>query len=196
MDALLRGGAITETGRRRFLRQTVLGAAALLAARALPSGFAAAQGHGADSATGPGAGPDGPALKFFSPEEYRVFSAAAARLTGHPAAPGGTSIDSALRADAFLSTEDPEIQDQIHLLLTIFNSVFTAIFLSFTFSRFTGMDGGAQDRYIEGWMTSTFAFRRTAFQALKRLSMSMYYTDERAWEEIGYHGITAPGEAQ
>ena len=177
---------MTDAGRRRFLRQTAFGAAALIAARFLPSGRAAAQEGSAPPA----------ALKFFSQDEYSVFSAAAARCTGHPAASGGGGIDTALRADAFLSTEDPEIQDQIHLLLTIFNSVFAAILLSFTFSRFVDMDGAAQDRYIEGWMTSTFAFRRTAFQALKRLSMSMYYTDERSWDEIGYHGITAPGEAQ
>ncbi|HTO94340.1 MAG TPA: hypothetical protein VMM80_08190 [Bacteroidota bacterium] len=177
---------MTDSGRRRFLRQTAFGAAALVAARALPSGRATAQ----ESAATPDA------LKFFSKDEYRVFSAAAGRLTGHPADAGGARIDTALRADAFLITEDPEIQEQIHLLLTIFNSVFAAILLSFTFSRFTDMDSAAQDRYIEGWMTSTFAFRRTAFQALKRLSMSMYYTDDRAWDEIGYHGIAAPGETQ
>jgi len=184
MDAHLRTVATTDTGRRKFLRQTALGAAALFAARALPGGRALAHDTG-------GAAPD---LRFFSEEEYRVFSAAAARLTGHPPA-AGNGIDPALRADRFLSTEDPEIQDQIHLLLTIFNSLFTAILLGFTFSRFVDMDAKAQDSYIEGWMTSTFSFRRTAFQALKRLSMSMYYTDQVTWEEIGYHGNFSPGEA-
>jgi hypothetical protein len=45
-------------------------------------------------------------------------------------------------------------------------------------------------------MTSSFGFRRTGFQALKRLSMSMHYTDERSWEEIGFHGMELPGGAR
>ena len=182
---------MTDASRRRFLRQTALGTAALIAARALTSRDAAAQGIAGRPAQGSGGA--APALQFFSEEEYRVYSAAAARLTGHAREAGG--IDTALRADVFLSTEDPEIQDQIHLLLTIFNSIVSAILLSFTFSKFVDMDGAAQDSYLEGWMTSTFAFRRTAYQALKRLSMSMYYTDGRSWDEIGYHGIPSPGEA-
>jgi len=173
-------------GRRRFLRRSLSGAAVLFVASALVPGRARAR----DRNDAPGT------LKFFTGEEYFVFFAAAARLTGHPAAAGGAGIDSALRADEFLSTEDPEIQDQVHLLLTIFNSRIAAVLLGFTFSRFVDMDGPAQDNYLEGWMTSSFAFRRTAFQALKRLSMSMYYTDDRAWDEIGYHGIAAPGETQ
>jgi len=184
---------VTDTARRKFLRQTAIGVAALLAARALPPGKLAAEVQGE---AGPTSGAEaGPELQFFSGEEYLIFSAAASRLTGHENGAGGAGIDAALRADRFLSTEDPEIQDQIHLLLKIFNSIFAAVLLSFTFSRFTEMTPDAQESYIAGWMTSTFAFRRTAFQALKRLSMSMYYTDPRSWEEIGYHGIPSPGEA-
>ena len=58
------------------------------------------------------------------------------------------------------------------------------------------MDDKAQDGYFEGWMTSSLGFRRTGFQALKRLSMSMVYTDQRSFGEIGYHGIEAPGGAR
>jgi hypothetical protein len=183
-------------GRRRFLRETVLGSTALFLAPPLLSRHAGAQ-------ITPGIARE---LSFFSQEEYFVFSTAAARLTGHgeqgtgpqaAATPGtGAAIDAALRADRFLSTEDPEIQDQIHILLTIFNSAIAAFLLSFRFSRFTEMDAAAQDAYIDGWMTSSLNFRRTAFQALKRLSMSMYYTDEGAWEEIGYHGLELPGDSR
>jgi hypothetical protein len=55
------------------------------------------------------------------------------------------------------------------------------------------MDSAGQDSYLEGWMTSSLGFRRTGFQALKRLSMSMHYTDAHSWEEIGFHGMELPG---
>jgi hypothetical protein len=174
-----------STGRRRFLRQTFFGAAALFIAPALPSRVIHAQIAPLTAGQ----------LQFFSKEEYLVVSAAAARLTGHPHGEQdpGHSVDAALRADTFLSTEDPEIQEQIHLLLTIFNSRLAAFFFSFRFSSFLDMDAENQDKYIEGWMTSSLGFRRTGFQALKRLSMSMHYTDARSWEEIGFHGMESPG---
>jgi hypothetical protein len=171
--------------RRRFLRQTLLGTAALFVAPVLDLRPLAAQ-----------AAPGAPRqLDFFSDREYALVSAAAARITGHAgnAGAGENPIDAALRADRFLSTEDPEIQDQIHLLLTIFGSPVAAFFFSFSFSGFLTMDAASQDDYIRGWMTSSLGFRRTGFQALKRLSMSMHYTDERSWEEIGYHGMELPG---
>ena len=178
----------TSRDRRRFLRQTLFGAAALFVAPALSSRRISAQ-------TPP---ETARALQFFSNEEYLVVSAAAGRLTGHipgESSPGG-SVDAALRADRFLATEDPEIQEQIHLLLTIFSSPIAAFVFNFRFSGFLTMDAAAQESYLEGWMTSSLGFRRTGFQALKRLSMSMHYTDERSWEEIGYHGMELPGGAR
>jgi hypothetical protein len=175
-------------GRRRFLRQTLFGAAALFVAPALPSRTVQAQIPQETARN----------LQFFSEEEYIVVSAAAARLTGYPRAEGapGETIDAALRADRFLGTEDPEIQDQIHLLLRIFGSPVAAFVFNFRFSGFLNMDAAGQDSYLEGWMTSSLGFRRTGFQALKRLSMSMHYTDEHSWEEIGYHGMELPGGAR
>lgn len=177
-----------STGRRRFLRQTLFGTAALFVAPVLPSGLLRAQIN-PDIARN---------LVFFSQHEYLVVSAAAARLTGHiPGEPGsGQTVDAALRADTFLATEDPEIQDQIHMLITIFNSPIATFLFSFRFSGFLNMDSADQHRYLEGWMTSSLGFRRTGFQALKRLSMSMHYTDERSWEEIGFHGMELPEGAR
>jgi hypothetical protein len=171
--------------RRRFLRQTLFGAAALFVAPLLPQGSLRAQSSG----------DTGRKLLFLSEEEYGVVSAAASRLTGFPAGDPGAkeTIDRALRADRFLATEDTEIQDQIHLLLRVFNSPIAAFFFSFKFSSFSAMDASDQESYIEGWMTSSLGFRRTGFQALKRLSMSMHYTDERSWPEIGFHGMELPG---
>ncbi len=172
--------------RRRFLKKTFAGVIALSAARLLGPAVLFAQKRSAPHQ----------ALRFFDEEEYQIVGAAAARLVGSPLNGEQDAIDVALRADRFLSTADPEIQSQFHLLLTILNSTLTAILFDFRFTSFLDMSPSAQDDYLEGWMTSRLAFRRTAFQGLKRLCMSMYYTDERSWHEIGYQPVTLPEEFQ
>jgi len=109
-------------------------------------------------------------------------------------APDEGEIDVAGRADVFLSTADPEIRDQIHQLLTVFNAPFFTFLFDFRFSSFLNMSPQDKDSYLEDWMKSILGLRRTGFQALKRLCMSMYYTDSRSWKEIGYEGMFLPEE--
>jgi hypothetical protein len=104
--------------------------------------------------------------------------------------PGPAAV--ALRADSFLADADPEIQDQMHLLLTVFSaSLFTFLF-DFRLSSFLDMNREQRESYTHDWMTSRLGFRRTGFQALKRISLSMYYTDGRSWDGISYHGMFLP----
>jgi len=170
--------------RRRFLKDTLFGVAILASAKLLPSSLLVAQKQAGQSA----------ALLFFSDAEYRIVNAAAARFIGTAAdrLVDNNSIDVGLRADRFLSTADDEIKEQFHLLLSVFNSAIFAFLFDFRFSSFVGMSGEHQDSYLEDWMTSHLGFRRTAFQALKRLSMSMYYTDSRSWDALGYQPVTVP----
>jgi len=169
--------------RRRFLRQTLFGSAALSTASLLPSGAVAALAA------------DTPPLNllFFSGGEFRILQAAADRIIGVTAGDGptATEIDVARRADRFLATADPEIQEQFHLLLTVLNHPFFTFLFDFRFSAFVNMSTADQDSYLDDWMTSPLAFRRQAFVGLKRLCMSMYYTDSRSWKGIGYDGIFA-----
>jgi hypothetical protein len=183
--ALLGDSASEELmDRRRFLKQTFIGAVALSAARFLPAQYAQAGIPQSVSSR----------LTFFSEQEYLIVATVSSRLTGHPMTGSfpEKDVDVALRADHFLSTEDPEIQEQMHLLLTLFNSAIVAAILEFKFSTFLKMQPDIQDEYVESWMTSGIGFRRTAFQALKRLCMSMHYTDSRSANEIGYHGMFLP----
>jgi hypothetical protein len=172
--------------RRRFLKETLFGVAILSAARLMPSTLLFAQ-EGAVA---------GRRLRFFSDEEFLIVQAIAARMIGvaEQGHGGADGIDVAARADQFLSTADTEIREQFHLLLTVFNSAFFAFLFDFRFSSFLGMSAGSQDSYLEDWMTSHLGFRRTGFQGLKRLCMSMYYTDSRSWGEIGYQAVTVPEE--
>ncbi len=174
------------SSRRRFLKQTTFGLLLLTAGRihlVLLSGKEKRDDL-----------PDG--LLLFSEDEYAILQAIARRMLGSgcPVGPGPEEIDVALRADRFLAGAEAEIQEQFHQLLFVFNApVFTFLF-DFRFSSFLHMEPEAQDAYLEDWMTSPLAFRRTAFQALKRLCASMYYTDAKSWPAIGYTGMFLPGE--
>ena len=170
--------------RRKFLKESLFGVAVLSVSNLIPSGLLL----GGDVSRVPGN------LAFFSRREYLIFEAIAERLIGlsSPGQPGAREIGVASRADQFLAGADPEVQDQLHQLFTVFNAPFFTFLFDFRFSSFLNMSAPDRDSYILDWMTSKLGFRRTAFQALKRVSLSMFYTDSRSWKEIGYEGMFMP----
>jgi hypothetical protein len=133
-------------------------------------------------------------LEFFSPEEYLIMRAVGERIIGQSPSSGteAARIDIALRADGFLLGADPEIQEQFHQLLRVFNSPMAAFLFDLRFESFLSMSDADRDEYLFDWMQSSLNFRRTAFQALKRTSVSMFYSDSRTWKEIGYDGMFLP----
>ena len=175
----------TTLSRRRFLKDTTFGVVTLSLSRFLP--FNTAEDRVPSEIARE--------LRFFSPKEYLIMAAIADRMVGtlDEKTPSSTQLQTALRADKFLSKADPEIQSQFHQLLMVFNApVFTFLF-DFRFSSFLKMDPADQDSYLEDWMESGIGFRRTAFQALKRTSLSMFYTEPRSWSEIGFGGMDVGG---
>jgi hypothetical protein len=172
------------TTRRRFLKESLFGVAFMSAARFAPAEMLVARELSQVPKN----------LAFFSPREYLIFEAVAERIIGLPS-PGQPSVQDvgvASRADQFLSGADPEVQDQLHQLFTVFNAAFFTFLFDFRLTSFVNMSATNKDSYIVDWMTSKLGFRRTAFQALKRLSLSMFYTDSRSWKEIGYEGMFMP----
>ena len=161
------------------------GAALLFAAKFIPREILAAQ-IGA---------PVPSALHYCTRNEFEVIRATADRIIGE--APAGRvsagAVDVARRADSFLATTDPEIQEQFHLLLTLFNARLFTFLFDFRTSSFIDMAPEDQDSYLEDWMTSRLSFRRTGFMALKRLCTSMFYTDSRSWEDFGYTPVSVAG---
>jgi hypothetical protein len=169
-----------QSSRRKFLKETLFGALTLSVTKLFPLSIS-----GAEIAS-----EMQPLLKFFSPNEFLIMQAVGERIVGAPA----SEVNVALRADQFLSMADPEVQEQFHQLFTVFNGALFTFLFEFRFSSFINMSAKEQDSYIQSWMTSSLAFRRTAFQALKRVSLSMFYTDNRSWNEIGYNGMFLPWE--
>ena len=181
---MLNPGINDSYSRRRFLKQSTFGVLALSASRFFPV---------FDSGVNLPPQIVGQ-LRFFSPKEYLIVEAMADRMIGklNDGAPSASQVDVPLRADKFLSGADPEIQEQFHQLLTVFNAPAFTFLFDFRLSSFINMKSEDQDTYLEDWMTSIIGFRRTGFQALKRVSLSMFYTESRSWKEIGFEGFDAP----
>ena len=173
---------VPAPSRRRFLRRSLSGLLVLGTAGMIPSM--------ARSAFAPSGQRD--ALRFFSRHEHRLLQAVAESLIGAAEEAAADAIDVAGRADAYLALEDPEIQSQIHLLLAIFGSRTFAFLFDFRFDPFLHMDADARASYLEDWMTSPLEFRRTGFVALKRICLSMHYTDSRSFAAVGYEGMFLP----
>jgi hypothetical protein len=174
------------TTRRKFLKETLAGAAVLSLSNLVPSGLL----NAGESTQVPDR------LLFFSRREYLIFEAIAERMIGTPSAgqPGVREVGVAARADQFLAGADPEVQDQLHQLFTVFNAPFFTFLFDFRTTSFLKMSATDKDSYLHDWMTSSIGFRRTAFQALKRVSLSMFYTENHSWQEIGYDGMFMPEE--
>ena len=136
-------------------------------------------------------------LLFFSPGEFTIMKSIADRMIGNlnDGAPDASLLHVASRADQFLSKADPEIQGQFHQLLIVFNAPLFTFLFDFRLSSFVKMRPEDQDSYLEDWMTSVLSFRRTGFQALKRVCLSMVYTEPESWKEIGFSGLDIPTES-
>jgi hypothetical protein len=170
--------------RRRFLRQTAFGVAALTAGGCLPGGSA-----------GPDELPPGIAeqLRFGSPTEFLILQAAAEQLIDLSPTEGPMrSADLALRMDLYLAGADQEVQEQFHQLLSVFNCGIATFFFDLRFSSFLGMSFDDRASYLQDWMESPIGFRRTAFMALKRVAASSYYSHPSSWPAIGYDADHTP----
>ena len=157
-------------GRREFLRR---GAGGLL----LALGAALPRCSKGDDETG-GRGP-------FTEAEREVLGTICARLLpGGSRAPAAAEVDVAGRMERLL--EELGAISDFRRLLALFE--WSPWLFEARPGRFTRLSEERQDHVIRGWATSRLGFRRTGFVAIKRLAMSIYYTQEETWEGIGFPG--------
>ena len=165
-DALVR----ESFGRREFLRR---GSGALLLA--LGGALPACAGR-RDETGGPGP---------FSETERDVLRAICARLL--PAggrAPGAAAIDVAGRMERLL--DELQATSDFRRLLALFE--WSPLLFEANPHRFTQLSPESQNRVLRGWAASRLGFRRSGFVAIKRLAMSLYYTQAENWPAIGFPG--------
>ncbi len=135
---------------------------------------------------------EGPAarLKTFTPKEFSIFAAIADRVCppGGDGAPGATALEVARKADLVVSTLDEPTRKEFKLLLHVFDNGLAGFLFEGRLRPFTQLSPAEQDRSLASWGRSRLAFRRTGYEAVKRLAGALYYADERTWTRIGYPG--------
>jgi hypothetical protein len=158
--------------RRRFLRTSLLGAAALglfgVVGRHL-SGYGLEEGLKKR-------------LRVLSPKEYLVLSAIADRVLRGDGAPTAREVDAALFADAYLEQVPQPLVADVRALLHLFEHTASAT------SRFTHLSPERQDEVLAAWQASRLLLRRQGFQALRTLCFMGYYRDPRTWSLLRYSG--------
>jgi len=164
--------------RRRFLRTSLLGAAALGLAGVVGRHLS---GYSLDGATAA-------RLRVLSPKEYLILSAIARRVLASdgPDAPEADLVEAALHADAYLEKVPRALTGDVRSLLQLFEHTATAG------SRFTHLPPERQDAVLLAWQSSRFALKRQGFQALRTLCFMGYYRDPRTWPLLGYSGPMLP----
>ncbi len=121
--------------------------------------------------------------------EYAVLRAVVGRLV--PAGdthPGAIDLGVPARIDRELAFHGAKLRDDLTAALQLVE--WWPLVTRGT--RFTRLDAAAQDDLLADMAGSRLAERRTAFQALKFVTVFFYYTQEPTWAAIGYDGPWVP----
>lgn len=127
-------------------------------------------------------------LRALSPKEYLVVVAVAARILRVDGRdlPSASDVEVALFIDGMVARFDAANREDLSRLLQLVEHAFPRG--SGYASRFTRLDGAAQDAVLNAMMTSSVGLVRGAFEALKSLCVMGYFRDARTWSGIGYDG--------
>jgi hypothetical protein len=168
--------------RRSFLKKGLLGAALLFFGGAIPLALRG----GLDRARARGA------LQLFTPHEYAIFAAVAARIApaddAGAAWPTAEALDCAGKADALMAQAHPAVGAELRRLLHLFESGLTGLFTNGQPTPFTRLDPAEMDARLEAWRHSRVALLRSGYQALKRLAQATYFSSPEVYARLGYPG--------
>lgn len=168
---------LDSPSRRRFLKRTTLGLVALGFSRYVLAGSGPNSSLASTSSL----------VHFLTPKQLRILESICDRLLPKgEGMPGAQELKVATFIDAYLKSIDSPVAEQIAGLIDLFE--ISPWLFDFKWVRFTSLSPAEQDQVLISWSTSRFDFRRTGFQALKRLSMAAYYGQEATWKGIGYEG--------
>jgi choline dehydrogenase-like flavoprotein len=101
-----------------------------------------------------------------------------------------------LLADAVANSLQPGNARDFRRVLSVIDSPLYNLVLSGRPARFSKLGLESRERYLAAWRDSPLALKRSAFQALKRLTLFLAYASTDAdgvnpnWTEIGYPGAS------
>jgi hypothetical protein len=122
-----------------------------------------------------------------------LFPSLAGKSSFYHRSASDLSVDQML-ADAIQNSMQPENSRDFRRVLSIVESPLYNLLLTGRPVRFSNLDPSARERYLASWRDSSLALKRTAFQALKRLTLFLAYASVDTtptnpnWAEIGFPG--------
>jgi len=126
-------------------------------------------------------------LRSLSAREFRTLERVAdCLMPGGSGAPPASACEVARQADAFLAGLNPHTQDDLHLLLKVFDGM---PLLAGKWSPILAQDRVGAGEFLAGWERGRLPFMRQGFNGLKRLLVATYFADPRSWDAIGYEGV-------
>jgi hypothetical protein len=115
-------------------------------------------------------------------------SAIASEVSAQPAAPTPAQLDVAGRIDAFLAPSDPAVAKDFKQLLGLFDNALFSLLCGGPPKPFTQMSAEQQDLQLARWAGSRLGLLRSGYQALKRLSSAIYFSEPETYASLGYPG--------
>ncbi len=124
-------------------------------------------------------------LAVFTPREFSVIAAIAARTVG---APNADPVEIAHNVDTALTSQPIDNQRETRQLVGLFENALTGLLLDGQFGPFTTLSPEKQDAVLRSWCFSTLPVRRTGYTALRKLTQAGHYCDPKCWPQVGYPG--------
>lgn len=128
-------------------------------------------------------------LLVFDGVEYSILDAVSRRIVAPlPGAPTVDDVRVAFNADRVMARADPGTQRDMKRLLRLLENALVGFLFSGRTLPFTRLSPGQQDVVLRSWRDSSLALRRTAFQAIRSLSIAGYFGSPKSWPAASYPG--------
>ena len=128
-------------------------------------------------------------LQVFDVLEYSVMTAVAERIC--PAGdgfPSASALDVAAGVDAFVAGLHPGAGTELKGLLRLLENAVAGLLFDGRPRPFTACSVEEQDATLRSWQHSRLHLRRSGMKVLRGLSASIYYSDSRVHDSVGYPG--------
>jgi choline dehydrogenase-like flavoprotein len=125
---------------------------------------------------------------MLTPRQLATLIALCRRIVPLPGEPDPSAVRLARAVEVRLGTVDPEKAKHVTDLLRLMGAPAAGLLNAWRPRGFPELSPDRQDAWLRGWETSRIPLLRTAFQAIRRLILSTYYSDPANLAAIGYAG--------
>ena len=135
-------------------------------------------------------------LKALTPGQWATLVYAAAVINpGSSTLPSSDQLDTPKKIDRLVATLDPDLQDEIRLILTLVENPLAGALFDAQPKPFSALSEAERLTAITNWQQSRLSVRRAAIKALVGLVHSVHWSHSDNWAHMGYPGPPPLGAA-